>query len=480
MEYYGKRSLHSYFDKERRSIQSPPRLSFNSHLKLSENHHEVDHHLYSPSRSSNASAATMYSLMPPPSPDSPWTLSPLQTPSPSLLYHCIASLHRHEGTIYSIAVAKGIVFTGSESSRIRAWRQPDCIERGYLKASCGDVRSILVYGNMLFTSHKDHKVRIWNVTVTDNFRGKKITTLPKSSYYYSFLKFSRSSNNNKNNNNQHKDCISCMAYYHAEGLLYTGSWDKSVKAWRISDNRCVDTFIAHEDNVNSIVVNQEDGCVFTCSSDGSIKIWRRVYGQNSHTLTMTLKFQPSPINALALSSNTSNATCFLYSGSSDGFINFWEKEKSSGRFNHGGFLQGHRFSVLCLVAIEKLIFSGSEDTTIRVWRREEGSCFHECLAVLDAHRGPVKCLAATLEIDKVVMGFLVYSASLDQTFKVWRIKVLPDHHDEKVVNIISSSEENIEHLSEINRMKMTTEYELNPVLSPSWVEKKLQGSHHFH
>ncbi|KAH0648088.1 hypothetical protein KY285_033336 [Solanum tuberosum] len=475
MEYYGKRSLHSYFDKERRSIQSPPRLSFNSHLKLSENH-EVDHHLYSPSRSSNASAATMYSLMPPPSPDSPWTLSPLQTPSPSLLYHCIASLHRHEGTIYSIAVAKGIVFTGSESSRIRAWRQPDCIERGYLKASCGDVRSILVYGNMLFTSHKDHKVRIWNVTVTDNFRGKKITTLPKSTYY-SFLKFSRSSRNN--NNNQHKDCISCMAYYHAEGLLYTGSWDKTVKAWRISDNRCVDSFLAHEDNVNSIVVNQEDGCVFTCSSDGSIKIWRRVYGQNSHTLTMTLKFQPSPINALALSSNTSNATCFLYSGSSDGFINFWEKEKSSGRFNHGGFLQGHRFSVLCLVAIEKLIFSGSEDTTIRVWRREEGSCFHECLAVLDAHRGPVKCLAATLEIDKVVMGFLVYSASLDQTFKVWRIKVLPDH-EEKVVNIISSSEENIEQLSEINRMKMTTEYELNPVLSPSWVEKKLEGRHHFH
>ncbi|KAJ8555473.1 hypothetical protein K7X08_012969 [Anisodus acutangulus] len=467
MEYYGKRSLHSHFDREKRSsILSPPRLSFNSPLKLSD--HELDH-LYSPSRSSNASAATMYSLMPPPSLDSPWTLSPLQTPSPSLLYHCIASLHRHEGTIYSIAVAKGIVFTGSESSRIRAWRQPDCVERGYLKASCGDVRAILVYGNILFTSHKDHKVRIWNVTVSDNFRGKKIITLPKSTYY-SFLKFPGSTSSN-----QHKDFISCMAYYHAEGLLYTGSWDKTVKAWRVSDNRCVDSFLAHEDNVNSIVVNQEDGCVFTCSSDGSIKIWRRVYGQSSHTLTMTLKFQPSPVNALALISSSSLTSCtFLYSGSSDGFINFWEKEKSSGRFNHGGFLQGHRFSVLCLVAIEKLIFSGSEDTTIRVWRREEGSCFHECLAVLDAHRGPVKCLAATLEIDKVVMGFLVYSASLDQTFKVWRIKVLPD---EKKVNF-SSEEINEQHGE--TKMKMAMEYELNPVLSPSWVEKKLQGSHYFH
>nr|XP_027083807.1 protein JINGUBANG-like [Coffea arabica] len=262
---------------------------------------------------------------------------------------------------------------------------------------------------------------------------------------------------------QHRDCVSCMGYYHAEGLLYTGSWDKTVKAWRVSDGKCVDSFLAHEDSVNAIVINQEDGCVFTCSSDGSVKIWRRVYDQSSHTLTMTLKFQPSPVNALALS--TSHSSCFLYSGSSDGFINFWEKEKMSSRFNHGGFLQGHRFAVLSLVAIEKLIFSGSEDTTIRIWRREEGSYYHECLAVLDAHRGPVRCLAACLEVDKLmVIGFLVYSAGLDQTFKLWRVKVLPD---EKNVCM--------EGTGRSDKMRIT-EYEMSPVLSPSWVEKKRQGN----
>ncbi|XP_059644218.1 protein JINGUBANG-like [Cornus florida] len=453
MEYYGKRTLFSFIDEEKKTIQSPTHLyGLQIHQQIS----EQDGH-FSPPRPSTPTS-TMYSPLPPPSPESPWTLSPLQTPSPSLLYHCIASRHRQEGNIYSITVSKGVVYTGSESRRIRAWRQPDCIERGYLKASSGEVRAILAYGNMLFTSHRDHKVRIWNVTNSDNFRSKKVTTLPRKN---SFLLFSRASGH------QHKDCVSCMAYYHAEGLLYTGSWDRTVKAWRMSDNRCVDSFLAHEDNVNGLVVNQDDGCVFTCSSDGSVKIWRRVYGQNSHTLTMTLNFQPSPVNALALS--TSLRSCFLYSGSSDGFINFWEKEKMSGRFNHGGFLQGHRFAVLCLVSIEKLIFSGSEDTTIRVWRREEGSCFHECLAVLDAHRGPVRCLAASLEIERVVMGFLVYSASLDQTFKVWRVKVLPD---EKKVCLDDRTHE---------MKKKIMEYEMSPVLSPSWVEKKLQGNNHpFH
>lgn len=388
-------------------------------------------------------------------PESPWTLSPLQTPSPSLLYHCIASLHRHEGNIYSIAVSKGLVFTGCESNRIRAWRQQDGMERGCLKANCGEVRAILAYGNTLFTTHKDHKIRVWNFTVSDTFRCKKVSSLPKKT---PFLLYPIRSNTQK-----HKDYVSCVAYYHAQGLLYTGSHDKTVKAWRISDQKCVDSFVAHADSVNAILVNQDDGCVFTCSSDGSVKIWRRVYRENSHTLTMTLKFQPSPIYTLALSTSTAFNTCFLYSGTSDGSINFWEREKMCYRFNHGGFLQGHRFAVLCLVAIEKLIFSGSEDTTIRVWRREEGSCFHECLAVLDGHRGPVRCLAVSLEMEKVVMGFLVYSASLDQTYKIWRVKVLPD--------------ENVcfDYLDRSDSRTKIMDCETSPVLSPSWVEKKLQG-----
>ncbi|PIN23032.1 WD40 repeat-containing protein [Handroanthus impetiginosus] len=450
MERYTRsNSLCNFFDEDPRTAQSPPRHPFRSLPQIYDHHH--DNLLFSPARSSTNST-NLYSLLPPPSPESPWILSPHQTPSPSLLYHCIASLHREDGTIFSIASAKGLVFTGSESRRVRAWRQPDCTERGYFKSRYGEVRAILAHGNTLFTAHKDCKVRVISVTGTpENFQAKKITTLPKNRAIFMFPR--------KNYTPKHKDCISCMAYNHAEGLLYTGSWDRTVKVWRVSDNRCVDSFTAHEDRINGIALNQDDGCVFTCSSDGSVKIWRRVYGQSSHTLTMTLRFQHSPVNALALSSTSSS--CFLYSGSSDGFINFWEKEKMSGRFNHGGFLQGHRFAVLCLVAIEKLIFSGSEDTTIRVWRREEGSCFHECLAVLDAHRGPVKCLAASLEIEKVVvMGFLVYSAGLDQTFKVWRIKILPEETGD---------------VEGIDTGMKITEYEMSPVLSPSWVEKKLQG-----
>ncbi|KAI9107130.1 hypothetical protein K1719_022658 [Acacia pycnantha] len=452
MDFYPKGSLHSLMDTENMEHQPQVHLSVRTHKDLSK--HDVQ--LTSP-RSSTSDSTVFPTMMTSPGPESPWTRSPNPTspPPPSLLYYCIASLHRQDGNIYAIAASKGLVFTGSDSNRIRVWKQPDCMDRGYLKASSGEVRSILAYSDMIFSTHKDHKIRIWNFMVSDTFKSKKVATLPRKS---SFLLFSRASNAQ-----QHKDSVSCMAYYHSERLLYTGSHDRTVKAWRVSDRKCVDSFVAHEDNVNSLMVNQDDGCLFSCSSDGSVKIWRRVYTEDSHTLTMTLKFQPSPVNTMALS--TSFNHCFLYSGSSDGMINFWKKERLCYRFNHGGFLQGHRFAVLCLATVGNLIFSGSEDTTIRVWRREEGSCYHDCLSVLEGHRGPVRCLAACLEMEKVVMGFLVYSASLDQTFKVWRVKILPDE------NLC------MECTDHRDAGKRITEYDMSPVLSPSWVEKKIRDTY---
>lgn len=441
-------------DEERKRIKLPRRLSFGGDQEQSSSE---TNNMHSASSARPSVAASEPSIPTRPmSPGTPWTLSPVRTsPSQPLLYHCIASLHRHEGNIFSITLSKDFIFTGSESSRIHAWKQPDCTEIGYIKAASGQVRAILSSGKMLFTTHGDCKVRIWDASTAENFRPKKITTLPQRNR---FLFFSRKSSQ------QHNDHISCLAYNKEDKLLYTGSWDKTVKAWKINERCCVDSFVAHEGQVNGIVINQEDGCVFTCSSDGSVKIWRRVFGESSHILTMTLKFQLSPVNALALS--LSPNTTLLYSGSSDGLINFWEKEKMSGRYNHGGFLQGHHFAVLCLVALGELVFSGSEDATIRVWRREEGNCFHSCISVIEGHHGPVRCLAVSLETENVVgvKGLLVYSASLDQTFKVWRVKVFPTEK----VNMDESAKD---------PQREIVECETSPVLSPSWVEKKLLGNY---
>ncbi|KAG9449191.1 hypothetical protein H6P81_009156 [Aristolochia fimbriata] len=478
---YGKKTVWSFVDQEQQQgmrssmVQQSPTTTPHLSLRAASTHHvqsvpesaDVQVPPLSPARLSSAA-----SPFAPSSPESPWALSPLcASPSPSLLYHCIASLHRLDGGVYSIAISKGMVFTGSASRRVRVWRQPECLERGHLKTSSGNIGAILAFDNMLFTTHKDHKIRVWTVSLSDRLASKKLATLPRRTNLNllpslsMMMRSSSSTAAHHHHHHHHKDVVSCLAYYHAEGLLYSASWDRTVKTWRVAEKRCIDSFVAHDDRVNAIVVNQDDGFVFTGSSDGSIKIWRRMCGDVSHALTMTLKFQPSPVNALVLTSF--RGSCFLYSGSSDGLVNFWEKESIFGRYHHGGFLQGHRFAVLCLAAVDKLILSGSEDTTIRIWTREDGSTFHVCLALIDGHRGPIKCLAACVEMEKLFMGFLLYSASLDRTVKVWRIKILagtdkatPDDTEDEDVH-----------------KNMMVDHEMSPVLSPSWIEKKLQGIH---
>lgn len=98
---------------------------------------------FASSRPSSASAKSI--PLWPMSPKTSWTLSPMRTsPSQPLLYHCIASLHHHEGNIFSIALAKYFRFTGSESRQIHIWKQPGCTEIGYIRrANSGQVNNPL-------------------------------------------------------------------------------------------------------------------------------------------------------------------------------------------------------------------------------------------------------------------------------------------------------------------------------------------------
>ena len=224
---------------------------------------------------------------------------------------------------------------------------------------------------------------------------------------------------------RHGDAVSSLSLNEDQGLLYSGSWDKTFKVWRIADGKCVESVKAHDDAVNAIIAGF-DGLVFSGSADGTLKVWRReLKGKETrHFQVQTLLKQESAITAVAVNSSAS----VVYCGSSDGLVNFWEREK---QLSHGGVLRGHKMAVLCLAAAGSLVFSGSADKTICVWRREEG--VHICLSVLSGHTGPVKCLAVERDGGGPFMGnlrWIVYSGSLDKSVKVWRVsEVVPPEYN---------------------------------------------------
>jgi WD40 repeat protein len=246
------------------------------------------------------------------------------------------------------------------------------------------------------------------------------------------------------------DVISSLAWNEERGVLYSGSWDKTVKVWRMRDWKCVESIVAHDDAVSSVAV-AGDGLLFTGSADSTVKVWAPILGKAEarHVLTQTLTVQQSAaVNALALSTDGS----VLYSGSADGSVNVWEREKPiymNSTLQHAGILKGHGLAVLCLAVAKNLLFSGSADKTIQIWRRDAIGGFHSWLAVLQGHSGPVKTIAATVDVS-ISNGFLVYSGSMDRSVKVWWF----EDND-------SSPNQN------------ATYYPPNPVLSPAWVQQKL-------
>ncbi|PIN16772.1 WD40 repeat-containing protein [Handroanthus impetiginosus] len=381
---------------------------------------------YSNPSTANSSPYNLTSPWSQPSPytKSPWThipaaTSPLEYEGDDQKYGLIGSLFREEGHVYSLAASGDLLYTGSDSKNIRVWKNLQ--EFSGFKSSSGLLKAIVVFGDKVFTGHQDGRIRVWRSLGDKRNTHKRVGSLPttrdllmKSINPRNYIEVRRHRNVPWV---KHFDTVSCLSIDAGQGLLYSGSWDKTLKVWRISDSKCLESIWAHDDAVNS-VVTAFDGLVFTGSADGTVKAWRRelVGNTTQHMLVETLLKQDHALTSLAVSYSAGA----LYAGSSDGLVSFWQRETHFMGF--GGVLRGHKLAVLCLAVGGRLVLSGSADKSICVWRRDGGGA-HSCLAVLTGHTGPVKCLAAERDTaeDDDDKRWIVYSGSLDKSVKVWRV-----------------------------------------------------------
>ncbi|KAJ0829362.1 putative [Myosin heavy-chain] kinase transcription factor WD40-like family [Helianthus debilis subsp. tardiflorus] len=348
-------------------------------------------------------------------PGTPWTVASLDEDSSCPKNTLVGSLVREEGHIYSLAASGDLLYTGSDSKNIRVWKNMQ--EFSAFKSNSGLVKAIIVSGEKIFTGHHDGRVRVWKASSKNPSHYHRVGTFPS---VFGVFGVSIRPIHRKHTAVwiKHSDVISCLSLDQEVGLLYSGSWDRTFKVWKMSTSKCVESVKAHDDAVNSVISTVE-GFVFTGSADGSVKVWKREgKGRKSlkHIYVKTLLNQESAVTALTVSKNGS----FVYSGTSDGIVNFWEREN---QLAHGGLLNGHKLAVLCLSAAGSLVFSGSADKMICVWKRE--GLIHTCMSVLTGHSGPVKCLAVVREMESTTARrWKVYSGSLDKSIKVWSVSEL--------------------------------------------------------
>ncbi|KNA10178.1 hypothetical protein SOVF_146800 [Spinacia oleracea] len=365
---------------------------------------------------------------------SPWSQ---QSDDSGQLSSLVGSLVREEGHIYSLATKGDLLYTGSDSKNIRVWK--DLKEFSGFKSASGLVKAIVIAGGKIFTGHQDGKIRVWKVSPKNPSIHKRSGSLPTlKDLFKASIKPSNYVEVKRHRSSlwiKHSDAISSLSMNAEQGLLYSSSWDRTFKVWRICDSKCLESVAAHEDAVNSVVTGSE-GMVFTGSADGTVKVWRReMQGKvTKHFCVQTLLKQECAVTALAVDPTGS----IVYCGSSDGMVNFWERDKN---LAHGGVLRGHKLAVLCLAARARLVFSGSADKTICVWRRD--GTIHTCLSVLTGHSGPVKCLAVEDDNEAKGQRYIIYSGSLDKSVKVWNVADQEAMHmmqQQQVMEVNSASE----------------------------------------
>ena len=115
---------------------------------------------------------------------------------------------------------------------------------------------------------------------------------------------------------RHKEWVQCLVVH--KNILYSGSVDKTIRAWNLDTNECVFVLRGHTDRVSCLIVHNN----------------------------------------------------ILYSGSSDGTIRAVESRHESMR--HCG--KGYTGCVRCLIVHINILYA-SGDVTIRAWSLDMNKCF---------------------------------------------------------------------------------------------------------
>ncbi|KAI3777583.1 hypothetical protein L1987_47383 [Smallanthus sonchifolius] len=348
-------------------------------------------------------------------------------------HHCISTIKGDNSYISSLVIGGKFLYTGSSNKEIqilkcdnlRAEFDHEKLSDCMIISGNGAVKSLVISADKIFSAHQDHKIRVWRVDESEVHQQKltHLATLPTfSDRTLSFLSpknHVQVSRHERSTWVHHNDTVSALAVSRDGLVLYSVSWDRTLKIWHATDFKCLESVCnAHDDAINAVVVSS-NGDVYTGSTDKKIKIWRMSKSPEGekHTLITTLMKHKSGINALALSPNEN----VLYSGASDRLIMAWEKSDEDD-MAAVGVLRGHVKSILCLSVVSDLLCSGSADETIRIWKGVEKCYF--CLAVLEGHRGPVKCLTSETDHGRssdTSTSYLIYSGGLDSDIKVWQI-----------------------------------------------------------
>lgn len=271
------------------------------------------------------------------------------------------------------------ILTGSDDNNINVYETKTGILRAILTGHEGGVWALQYEGNTLVSGSTDRSVRVWNIQEareTQVFRGH--TSTVRCLQIVSPVKVGETAEGKP-------------IMVPKQPLIITGSRDSTLRVWRLpkpedqsfiqaeNDNDADDcpffvrTLTGHQHSVRAIAAYADT--LVSGSYDCTVRVWKISTGETIHRL------QGHTAKVYSVVLDHKRNRCI--SGSMDNMVRIWDLNTGSLKYT----LEGHTSLVGLLdLNCDKLV-SAAADSTLRIWDPENG----QCKATLSAHTGAITC-----------------------------------------------------------------------------------------
>lgn len=282
-------------------------------------------------------------------------------------------LEGHEGGVWALQYEGNILVSGSTDRSVRVWD----IEKGLCTqvffGHTSTVRCLQILmptevgktfngepimmppNPLIITGSRDSQLRVWRLPEAGSRR--YIQTGPPANdnecpYFLRIL-------------TGHTHSVRSIAA-HGDTLV-SGSYDATVRVWRISTGEALHVLHGHTQKVYSVVLDHERNRCISGSMDSFVKIWDLDTGACLHTL----EGHTLLVGLLDLRDER------LVSAAADSTLRIWDPENGKCK----NTLMAHTGAITCFQHDGRKVISGSEKT-VKMWDIQTGDCIQDLLTDL--------------------------------------------------------------------------------------------------
>ncbi|KAK6854165.1 F-box and WD-40 domain-containing protein CDC4 [Apiospora arundinis] len=278
-------------------------------------------------------------------------------------------LEGHEGGVWALQYEGNILVSGSTDRSVRVWD----IEKGLCsQVFYGHTSTVHSHADrhrqgsgwstshdapkpLIITGSRDSQLRVWRLPEAGSRR--YIQTGPPANdadcpYFIRTLQ-------------GHGHSVRAIAA-HGDTLV-SGSYDNTVRVWRISTGETLQVLSGHTQKVYSVVLDMERNRCISGSMDSFVKIWDLASGRCIHTL----EGHSLLVGLLDLRDER------LVSAAADSTLRIWDPV--TGRCQ--STLTAHTGAITCFQHDGRKVISGS-DRTLKMWDIRSGECIQDLLSDL--------------------------------------------------------------------------------------------------